>query len=167
MSERPARVARAVLACLGTLLVLVGAVSGVADREVLDADRFAAHVDAVRTDPDVARQLGELLTARLLDQQPDLVALRPLLQATATGVVSSPALGPIVRRSVSPLFDALTSWETDPAVLGLADVGAVLIAAVTALAPRTVVRLPTDLDVRLSDIGAGSVGSELVEPVQL
>ena len=93
---------RRLLVCLGALLVLVGAVSGVVNREVLDADRFAAHLDAVRADPDVARQVGVLLTDRLLEEQPDLVAIRPLIESTATSVVASPALGPIVRAAGSP-----------------------------------------------------------------
>lgn len=161
------RLARTAALGLGTVLLLVGTVAGVVNREVLDADRFVGHVDAVRTDPDVARQLGRLLTARILRDQPDLVALRPLVEATATGVVSSSALGPVVRRSVSPLYRALLLGEDDPVVLRLADAAAVVVAAVTALAPQSAVALPADLDVRLSDIGAGKVGATLVGPVHL
>ncbi|SFB93158.1 hypothetical protein SAMN04487968_102342 [Nocardioides terrae] len=158
---------RTVVLGLGSLLLLVGTVAGVVNREVLDADRFAAHADAVRTDPDVARQLGRLLTTRILREQPDLVALRPLVEATATGVVSSSALGPLVRRSVSPLYNALLLGDDDPVVLRLADAAAVVVAGITALAPQSTVALPADLDVRLSDIGAGTWGTTAVAPVHL
>jgi hypothetical membrane protein len=161
------RLVRVVALSLGSLLLLVGAVAGVVNREVLDAGRFAAHVDTVRTDPDVARQVGALLTARILREQPDLVALRPLIEATAIGVVSSSSLGPVVRRGVAPLYGALLLGDDDPVVLRLADVGAVVVAAVTALAPQTAVGLPADLDVRLSDIGGGEVGARAVGPVHL
>jgi hypothetical protein len=161
------RLVRAVALTLGTLLLLVGAVAGVLNRELLDADRFATHADAVRTDSDVARQLGRLLTGRIISEQPDLVALRPLVEATATGVVSSSALGPIVRRSVSPLYNALLLGEDDPVVLRLADAAAVVVAAVSALAPQAAVALPADLDVRLSDIGAGKWDTSIVGPVHL
>lgn len=161
------RLARITALWIGSVLLLVGAVAGVVNHEVLDADRFAAHADAVRTDPDVARQLGAMLTDRLLEEQPDLVALRPLIETAATGVVSSRALGPLVRSSLSPLYEALVLGEHDPVVLRLADVGAVLVAAVTALAPQTVVSVPPDLDVRLSDLGAGNVDSDVVGPVHL
>lgn len=156
------RSVRAVVDCLGVLLLLVGAVSGVVNREVLDADRFAAHVDAVRTDPEVARQVGALLTDRLLEDQPDLVAIRPLIETTATALVSSASVGPLVRGSVSPLYDALVLGEHDPVVLRLADLGAVVVAAVTVLAPSMAVSVPADLDVRLSDLGAGGFDSGLV-----
>lgn len=161
------RLARATALCAGALLLLVGAVAGVVNHEVLDADRFAAHVDGVRTDPDVARQLGEALTARLLEEQPDLVALRPLIEATATALVSSGVLGPVVRASVAPLFAALVTGERDPVVLRLADAGAVLVAAVTAFAPEAAVGLPADLDVRLSDLGGTALDEDVVEPVHL
>lgn len=149
------------------VLLLVGVVAGVLNREVLDPDRFAAHVDAVRTDADVARQVGALLTARLIDEQPDLVAIRPLIEATATGVVASSLLGPVVRGSLAPLYEALVLGEDDPVVLRLADVAAVVVAAVTVLAPDMAVSVPADLDVRLSDIGAGVHSSSVIRPVHL
>jgi hypothetical protein len=161
------RVGRAVALCLGTVLLLVGAVAGVVHHEVLDADRFAAHADAVRTDPDVARELGVLLTDRLLEEQPDLVAYRPLIETAATALVSSRTIGPLVRSGLAPLYDTLVLGEPDPTVLRLADVAAVLVAAVTALAPRVAVAVPPDLDVRLSDVGAGDAGADLVGAVHL
>jgi hypothetical protein len=161
------RLVRTVACVLGAVVLMVGAAAGVLHREVLDADRFAAHVDAVRTDPDVSRQLGALVTQRILAEQPDLVAIRPLVEATATAVVASRALGPVVRGSLAPLYDALVLGEDDPVVLRLADVAAVVVAAVTVLAPQVAVSLPADLDVRLSDIGAGDLGASAVGPVHL
>ena len=159
------RLARVVALCTGALLLLVGAVAGVVNHEVLDADRFAGHVDAVRTDPDVSRELGALLTDRLLEEQPDLTGLRPLIETTATAIVASSTLGPLVRGSVSPLYNALVLGEDDPVILRMADAGAVVVAAVTVLAPETPVPLPTDLDVRLSDLGGGNLLANAVEPV--
>ena len=91
-SRTALRVAHAATVAVGVLLLVVGTIAGVVNREILDADRFAAHVDAVRTDPDVARQLGVVITERLLEEQPDLVALRPLVETTATSVVASPTI---------------------------------------------------------------------------
>ena len=161
------RLARTAALCLSAVLLVVGGIAGVIHREVLDADRFAAHVDAVRSDPDVARQLGALLTTRLLEEQPDLVAVRPLIEAIATDVVSSASLGPVVRRGVKPFYRALVLGQHNPVVLRLADVGAVVVAALKAAAPQTGVALPPELDIRLSDIGAGKVGTNVLAPVHL
>lgn len=157
----------AVLAWLGTLLVLVGAASGVVNREVLDSGRFAAHVDAVRSDPDVSRQLGTLLTDRLLEERPDLVAIRPLVESTAASVVASPALGPLVRAGVAPLYDALVLGRDDAVVLRLADVGAVVLGSVAVAAPETSAAVPPGLGVRLSRLGGGEYSGELVGSVHL
>lgn len=161
------RFAHLAASSLGTLLLLVGAVAGVLNHEVLDADRFAGHVDAVRTDSDVARQLGALLTDRLLEEQPDLIVLRPVIESTATGVVASDSLGTVVRASVAPLYDALVLGDGDPVVLRLADVAAVVVAAVSALAPDATISVPADLDVRLSAFGAGERSADLVGVVHL
>jgi hypothetical protein len=143
-----------VLVLLGTLLVLVGTVAGVVNREVLDADRFASHVDEVRSEPAVARQLGALLTDRLLEAQPDLTAVRPLLLSTATSVVASPALGPAVRTGVSPLYHSLvTGDDRDHVVLRLADAAAVVIGVLSVAAPQVQSTIPADLDVQLSRFG--------------
>ena len=140
---------------LGTLLVLVGTIAGVVNREVLDADRFTSHAQAVRSDPYVARQLGTLLTDRLLEAQPDLTAVRPLLLTTAAGVVASPALGPAVRTGISPLYRALvTGSDEDLIVLRLADAAAVVVGVVSLAAPQVQSTIPADLDVRLSSLGA-------------
>lgn len=161
------RLARTAAFVFGVLLLVVGGVAGVVNREVLDGDRFGSHVDALRSDPDVASQLGGLITGRLIGAQPDLVAVRPLIAATATEVVSSRSLGPLVRRSATPLYNAFVLGQDDPVVLRLADVGAVVVGALRTLAPGTAVRLPPRLDVRLSDVGAGDVGDSLVGPLHL
>lgn len=163
----PGRGVLAAVACLGALLVLIGAACGVVNREVLDAGRFAAHVDAVRSDPGVSRQVGALLTDRLLDEQPDLVAIRPLVESTATSVVASPALGPVVRAGVRPLYDALVLGRDDAVVLRLADVGAVVVGSLAVAAPEARAAVPADLDVRLSRFGGQEYSGSVVGSVHL
>lgn len=146
------------LAVVGAFLLLVGAASGVIHREVLDADRFAAHVEAIRTDQDVSRELGILVTEQILAAQPDLVVLRPLLESTAQSVVASPALGPLVGIAVAPTFQVLAGGDGSTA-LQLADVAALVVATATTLSPAVDATLPADLDVRLSDF-AGRDGAD-------
>ena len=97
------------LMLLGTLLLLAGTIAGVVNREVLDAGRFADHVNAVRADPAVSRELGALVTERILADQPDLTAMRPLLESTVTSIIASPALGSAARATAAgPLYRTLT-----------------------------------------------------------
>jgi hypothetical protein len=155
---------------LGTLLLLLGTVAGVVNREVLDAGRFADHVNSVRTDPAVSRELGALVTERILAEQPDLTAMRPLLESTATSVIASPAFGAAARAAAAgPLYRVLTGrgGGGDSLVLRLADVGALAIGAVAVLAPEQRAALPAELDVRLSQFGSQDATGETLSWVHL
>ncbi|MCD9199655.1 PI-PLC domain-containing protein [Aeromicrobium wangtongii] len=151
------------LVVLGSVTLLIGLVAGVVNRQVLDGGRFAGHVDAIREDPQVARQIGLLVTDRILAQEPDLTGLRPLLESASATLVASPALGPVVRGTVAPLHDALTSDDGGQVILRLADVGALLVTAITTLAPQTEAAIPPDLDVTLASIGAQELTGDLIE----
>ena len=162
------RAVHRLLTVVGTLLLLLGTIAGVLHREVLDADRFADHVDAVRADPAVSRQLGGLVTARLLAAQPDLTAIRPLVESTATALVASPALGSTVRSAaVGPLYRSLTDGGRNTVVLRLADVAALVVGVVNVAAPEQRAALPAELDVRLSAFGGQDASGDAVRWVHL
>jgi hypothetical protein len=71
-------------------------------------------------------------------------------------------LGPVVRTTVTPLHRALTSDDGGQVVLRLADVGALLVAAITALAPGSEAVIPDDLDVTLAQVGGQEMSADLV-----
>ena len=154
---------RRLLAVVATALLVVGIVSGVVHREVLDAGRFSAHADNIRSDPAVSRQVGILVTDRLLENQPDLTAIRPLLEATAATLVASPALRPAIRAAVvAPFYRNLTGAGRPSVVLRLADVGAVVLGVASSAAPEQRAALPAQLDVRLSEFGGRDTTSTAV-----
>ena len=145
---------RRVLTWVGAILLLLGTIAGVLHREVLDPDRFSAHVDAVRSDPAVSRRLGAMVTDRILASQPDLTALRPLLESTTTSLVASPTLGPAVRATaVGPLYGTLSDGGPTRVVLRMADVAAIALGVVNVVAPEQRAALPAELDLRLSGFG--------------
>lgn len=152
---------RAVLTA-GVVCLLAGLFAGFVNREVIDSHQFARHVDAVRADPDVSRELGGLISDRLIAQNPELIALRPLVESAATATVSSPAFGSTIRATVAPLQEALVSGNDDQFVLRLADVGALVSAALVARSPQAEASLPSGLDVRLAQIGGQEFTSDLV-----
>ena len=63
--------------------LLLGIIAGVGNREVLDGSRFATHVDHIRTDPEVSRQVGIVISDKLIAEAPDLTVARPLVESTA------------------------------------------------------------------------------------
>lgn len=156
------RVLSRIVFALGVVAMLIGLVSGVVNRQVLDADRFASHVDAIRADPEVARQIGDLVTDQLLEAEPDLVIFRPLIESVSATLVASSTLKPVVRTTVAPLHRALTTGDDGQIVLRLADVGALLVAAINSLSPELRATIPADLDVQLSRIGGHELSTDLI-----
>ncbi|WP_332644683.1 hypothetical protein [Aeromicrobium sp.] len=157
--------ARALL-ILGSILLLLGVLAGVGNREVLDGNRFAQHVDAIRTDPAVSRQVGIVITDKLTRTEPDLVVARPLLESTTAALVGSPAFGPVIRTMVAPVHDVFTD-DGDHLVLRLADVGAVLVAAIKTVAPEAAESLPADLDVTLATVGGQGFSGQIIGAAHL
>jgi hypothetical protein len=147
---------------LAGLLILLGSVAGVINRQVLDGPRFADHVDAIRVDPNVSRELGRAITQRVLVLDPDLVAIRPLVESLSISLVASPALRPIVVRAARQLHASLTSPSSGPVVLRLADIGAILTASLRTAAPSLAANLPADFDVTLARVGSASFAERTV-----
>lgn len=158
------RLAR-VLTVLGALTLFVGLLAGLANRQLLDTDRFVAHADAVRRDPEVSRHLAVELGDRVIAARPDVVAARPLLEATLAGIIRSSAFAPAFRAMAAPLHQAAVGGDPDTIVLRLADVGAVLTAAARSASPQAARAIPADLDVRLARIGSGDLTGRAVTGV--
>jgi hypothetical protein len=156
-----ARFSRTLLV-LGSVLLLAGIIAGVGNHEVLDGSRFAAHADAIRKDPDVSRQAGIIISDRIIAADPDVAIARPLVESTATALVGSEAFGPAVRAMLTSVHEAFTSDGDDQLVLRLADVGAVLIAALRTVAPDAAAALPPDLDVTLAEFGENGFSSSAI-----
>lgn len=144
------------LTAAGSVLLFVGILAGMVNHEVLDGPRFAAHVDELRRDPAVANTVGQAITGRLLEADPDLVAVRPLVESAASSLVASPAFGPLVQASARKLHQAFTDENPDQVAFRLTDVGAVLAAVLPTISPQAAAKVPAGLDVTLAQIGQRS-----------
>ena len=113
----------------------------------------------------MAKQLGLRLAERVIEADPDLVAIKPLVESASVSLVGSSAFGPVVRKSAGELHAVFTQEE--PAMLRLADVGAVLSGVLRQADPSAAARLPSGLDVTLSDIGSQSFASQSLEVVRV
>lgn len=149
-----ARAASGVLAVLGTLLLVVGIVAGFARYEVLDGARFAATADQLRKDPQVAAQLGIVISDRVVAANPNLRLLRPLVQRTATSVLTRDSLTPLVAGAVEPVHEAIVSGRAADAALELNQVGAQVVDALRTVRPDLQISAPADLTVGQQALGA-------------
>lgn len=163
--SRAALGSRALLG-LGAVLLALGLLAGIANRNLLDGGRFADHADALRKDPAVARQIGESITGALIDAQPNLIAVRPLLQTATTALVQSDAFSPIVRNAVRALHESLTGRDGDIS-LRITDIATVVAAILPSVAPGIAVDLPADFAVTVERIGEHSAVQRAVRLASL
>jgi hypothetical protein len=131
-----------VLLVLGSVLVFLAVPAGYVNRTVLDAPTFAARVDEFRRRDDVSEVLGREVSQQLLKQNPDLVAIAPLVTQISIGVVGSDLLSGPVRVAAAQFNRALTTRDSDQAILRIADIGAVVTGMIAALTPEECNLLP-------------------------
>jgi len=105
---------------LGALLMALSIPVQYVNRTVLDAPTFADRVDQLRQRDDVSQALGRDLSGDIIARSPDLVALAPLLEQVATGVIASDALSGPVRLAAAQFNRALTTGDSEQLVLRLA-----------------------------------------------
>jgi hypothetical protein len=156
----------ALLTWAGSVLLAFGILAGLVNRHVLDGNRFADHLDTIRTDPAVTRQVGDAIVAQILTVRPDLVALRPLLQSTAATLVGSPAFGPLVRLAARDLHGTLTGSGDGGVMLQLADAATVVAAVVPTVSPGTVARILPSTTVTLLDAAPNTAGAKAARYVR-
>jgi hypothetical protein len=140
---------------LGAILLALSIPAGYVNRTVLDAPTFASKVDQLRQRDDVSDVLGREVSAQIVSLNPDLVAIQPLVDQVAIGVVGSDALSGPVRLAASQFQRALTTENSDQLVLRIADVGAVVASVIGAVAPD---RAPESSDIGLTLANLGDQG---------
>jgi hypothetical protein len=85
---------------VGVLLILAGGLAGKGRRAIFDSGFFADRVAYSLTDPDVADYAAALVADAVIERNPDLLLVRPLLVGSARTVVSSAPFRTVVRTAV-------------------------------------------------------------------
>ena len=148
-----------VLAALAAMLALV---AGYARHAVVDSDQFANRASAALEAPAVRELISARVADEVLAEEPDLIAVRPLIESVAGGVVGGGAFTGVFRSAVRDVHRALIDRDEDTLTLTLRDIGVVLAGAVQAVRPELADELGRADDVALLTRDAGPVGGDLV-----
>lgn len=151
------RTASRVLVGLGGVLLLAALLSLVAYRSLLDTDSFARSVDEIRKTDAVSDAVGRELAAQIVGANPDLGAVKPLIEQVSAEVARSDVLSPLVTRAAAQAQVAATQEDSSAIALRLADAGAVAASALRAFAPQVAGQIPPELSVTLAEIGSQDV----------
>jgi len=121
---------------LAAILLLLSLLTLYANRVLFDSDQFANHVGAAIEKPAVKDEVGRQITDGMVDAQPDLVAVSPVIQSVAAGVVGSRPFNGLLRAAVRDLHRAVFKHDKDTVALTVADVGVVVSSALETFAPK-------------------------------
>lgn len=151
MRNSPSRFAYPILA-LGLLLTAIGAFAKDASRGILNGDAMADRTSAALNDSRVSAFVADRLTNAVLAEKPDLVAFRPIIAATAGGLVATAPFRAIVRSAVRTAHRSAVSTTGKRVLLSLPDVGVLVQSAVQSMSPEMADKIPPRLESFTSDL---------------
>ena len=149
MNDRARRIAAPTLAMLAALLLLLALIGGYASRAFLNADQFADRAAAALDEQAVSEEIGRRATDGLVGADPDLIAVRPVLEQVLGGVVGSGAFHAAFRAAAADAHRALFDRDENTVVFTVADIGATARGALQALDPKLAKKIPADADAGL------------------
>src|SRR4051794_33969025 len=137
------------LAVLAGLALTAAVILAYLSAAVFDADGFAARVDeALRSQP-VSADVARRLTGAAVRARPDLVAVRPLIETAAQGVVRGEAFRSVARGAARDVHRSVFDRGASTVTLTLTDAGVLLAEALDHVRPDLAGRIPAGLRVRL------------------
>lgn len=148
---------------LGAVALAFGALSSIAERSFFDATGFGERTAASLSHPAVAALVAERVTDAVILKSPDLVAVRPLILATVSGLVSSAPFRALAAAGARQAHMAAFSEGTKRLVLSLPDVEVLVRGALERASPELAAKIPAKLDTALASIGQGRQGEVIID----
>jgi hypothetical protein len=129
----------------GLACTALGALLRDGSQGILDADAFAERTVQSLHDPRVGALVADRITDAVLREKPDLTAVRPIIQATAAGLVGSQAFGRVLASALREAHDSALSEAGRGILVSLPDVGVLVRSALASLNPELASRVPSRL----------------------
>lgn len=162
-ARRPLSIA---LLAAGLLCLLLGTATLYARQQVLSAERLAAKAVTALDSEDVRDATAVQITEEVITKvNPDLVTARPLIEAGASGLVSTGAFKAAFRQGVEAAYGAAIDGDDD-AIVAVANIGVLLDQALRRFQPRIAKRIPKGFDSTLIRIGESGVTVDAAQTVE-
>ena len=133
-------------------MTALGALARDAARGILNGEAMADRTAASLSDPRVSAFVADRLTNAILAEKPDLVAFRPIIAATAAGLVETAPFRGIVRSAVRTAHRSAVSTTGQRVLLSLPDVGVLVQSAVQSMSPEAADKIPPRIESFASDL---------------
>src|SRR5256885_2658759 len=135
---------------MGAVLLFAAGFTLATARRLLDPGEFSSRLAASLEDERVARYVADRLTDVVVGQKPDLIAVRPIILSTMTGVLRSDAFRGVLRTAARSGHRAIFEEGGRRVILSLPDIGILLRSALEQASPALAAKVPHDLEVRLA-----------------
>ena len=157
------------LACLviGDICLGSAAVALVLSRNFFDSVNFGRRAAESLADPGVARYAANLIADRVEQRKPDLIAVRPILLATAETVVSSRPFRSVVEQAAVRAHRVALSEGSHRVILSLPDLNILVHEAVANANPALASRIPKSLDSTIAEVANGRIASALLRGARM
>ena len=156
---------------LASMAIVLALVAAYARHAAVNSDQFANRATVALRDDSVRSLIAQKLTDEvILKNQADLIAARPIIESVASDVVGGRAFTNLFRKAVRDVHRALFKRDQNTVTLTIADVGAVLAAALEQVRPELARKLQSTERVELVERNIGSLSATLAniaERVQL
>jgi hypothetical protein len=155
-------VASSALGLTGLVLLALSALLIDASRGIFNDDAFASRIAASLGDARVADFVATKITDGLVAARPNLIAVRPLLEATASGLVRSQPFRAAARTSLRTAHRTLFSEGGSEFLLSIPDLGILARSALAGASPELAAKIPDNVEAVLADLPHSRIGAAVV-----
>jgi hypothetical protein len=143
-----------VLAVIGGVLALLGAVLLYARTDIIDQERFAEHAAEALTDDEVREVVSLEIVVQLIERgSADLVAARPLLQSVVDTVIETRQFRDVFREAAVEANRLLFVRDKNNVAVDLADSVEIVRFALQSVQPDLADQIPNAVQVELAKLG--------------
>jgi len=151
----------------GAACIALGAVGTTVSRSIFDPVAFGDRAAASLSDPRVAAFAADRITTALLEQSPDLMAVRPLILGATEGLTASESMRGLVRTAARSAHRTFFAEGTRQIVLSVPDVGILLRSVFERASPKLAERIPERLQAVAASLDTGGSTQIVVDVWEL
>jgi hypothetical protein len=139
------------LAVAAALALLAAIVLAYVARAAFDADQFAERASAALSDEAVADEVSIRVADELVEADPNLVAVRPVIESVTSSLIRGGAFQSLFKAGVADMHRSIFEQDENTLALTLVDIGSTVRGVLQALQPNLAKKIPASQSVELVD----------------
>lgn len=152
-----------VLGVMAAIFMTLAVIRIWASDVIYDDDRFAGTAVEVMRRDDVRGEVQRVIVDQVVEQQPDLVSARPLIETVVETALQSKAFDTIVATAARDLHRTVFETDQRSLILNVSDIMTVAVAAIRAYDPALADRVPGGADTGAIELATRSTGTQFIE----